>query len=171
MKKAAEFSDCRKYRYTLTRYWDETKPYCMFVCLNPSTADETKDDPTVRRCINYSKDWGFGGFIMVNLFAFRATDPKDMKAEYEPIGKHNDAWIKHMSYKAGIVVAAWGTHGVFLRRNEEVLELLKGKLYYLELSKDLHPKHPLYLKKILKPKRWIGTKEKWNGKLSLLRSK
>ena len=166
MKKAAEFSDCRKYRYTLTRYWDETKPYAVFICLNPSTADETKDDPTVRRCINFSKAWGYGGFVMLNLFSFRATDPKVMKAEYEPIGKDNDVWIKHMADKAGIVIAAWGMHGAFLRRNEEILEMLNGQLHCLALTKDGHPRHPLYLKKDLKPiPLTIHTKGKRDGKL------
>ncbi len=75
MKSDAELSKCRAYRYALWRTWDESKPFAMFVGLNPSTADELEDDPTIRRCINFSKLWGYGGLCMVNLFAYRATDP------------------------------------------------------------------------------------------------
>lgn len=80
MNKGAKFSDCRKYRYTLWRIWNESEPCVMFIGHNPSTADEKEDDPTIRRCINYSRDWGYGGLYMVNLFAYRATDPKDLIA-------------------------------------------------------------------------------------------
>ena len=80
--KTATFSECRKYRYTLWRRWDGlfASGYAMFIGLNPSTADETNDDPTIRRCIGYARDWGYGGLCMTNLFAFRATLPKNMKA-------------------------------------------------------------------------------------------
>lgn len=157
MKKDAIFSKCRKYRYVLRRIWDESKPYAMFICLNPSTADETKDDPTVRRCINYSKDWGYGGFVMMNLFAFRATDPKVMKAYPLSIGPNNTYWIEEMAKDAGIIIAAWGVHGAFKARSTAVLTLpaLKGKIHYLELTKSNQPKHPLYLKKNLKPKLYV----------------
>lgn len=97
MKKYATLSEDRKYRYTLTRIWDETKPKVMFIGLNPSTADETKDDPTIIRCINFAKSWGYGGLEMTNLFAFRATNPKVMKNEKEPIGKDNDTWLKKLA--------------------------------------------------------------------------
>lgn len=158
MIKDAIFSDCRKYRYTLRRIWDESKPYAMFICLNPSTADETKNDPTVRRCINYSRDWGYGGFVMMNLFAFRATDPKIMKACPKPIGPDNTYWIEKMAEKAGIIVAAWGVHGAFQARHTAMLTLpiLKDKIHYLELTNSKQPKHPLYLKKNLKPKLYKG---------------
>jgi hypothetical protein len=77
--------------------WDESKAYALFIGLNPSTADEKEDDPTIKRCINYSKKWGYGGLCMVNLFAFRATDPSDLKAFHEPIGLENDKWIKRLA--------------------------------------------------------------------------
>ena len=156
IEKSAVFSDCRKYRYTLSRYWDQTKGYAQFICLNPSTADETKDDPTVRRCINYSKAWGYGGFVMTNLFGFRATDPRVMMAEPNPIGPSNTAWIESMASAAGIVIAAWGVGGAHEARGTAVLTLpaLKDKLHYLALTKDGHPRHPLYLKKNLTPLPW-----------------
>ena len=86
MKKNAKFSACRKYRYALWRTWDESKPYVMIIGLNPSTADENKNDPTITRCINFAKSWGYGGVCVTNLFAFRATVPSDMKTSNDPIG-------------------------------------------------------------------------------------
>ena len=114
MNKDAKLSDCRKYRYALWRTWDAEKPFVMFIGLNPSTADETEDDPTIRRCINYAKDWGYGGLCMVNLFAFRATEPNDMKNAIDPIGPENDEWLKNLSKDAGVIIGAWGNHGEFL---------------------------------------------------------
>lgn len=81
MDKSAIFSDCRIYRYSLSRIWNLTKDFVSFVCLNPSTADERNDDPTVRRCIRYAADWGAGGMVMLNLYAYRSTDPKKLKWE------------------------------------------------------------------------------------------
>ena len=83
----------------------------MFVGLNPSTADEVSDDPTVRRCISYAKAWGYAGLCMTNIFAFRATDPKDMKAVHDPVGMDNDMHLLRVSRHAGVVIAAWGAHG------------------------------------------------------------
>ena len=91
MKTDAKLSECRKYRYALWRTWDETKPHVMIIGLNPSTADETKDDPTITRCINFAKSWGYGGVCMANLFAYRATEPTVMKGSTDPVGTENDA--------------------------------------------------------------------------------
>jgi len=150
LKTDASFSSCRKYRFALWRTWDESKPYAMFIGLNPSTADEKEDDPTITRCINYSKSWGYGGLCMVNLFSFRATNPEDMFKEKEPIGSKNDEWIKNLSKEAGIVVAAWGNSGIHLGRSKEIMKLLP-ELHYLKLNKSGEPAHPLYLKGTLKP--------------------
>lgn len=147
--KGAELSPCRTYRYALWRIWDETKRYVVFICLNPSTADETEDDPTIRRCIGYAKAWGFGGIYMVNLFAFRATDPKAMKAAENPIGDDNDYWLRKLSC-AGLAVAAWGNHGVHLGRSKEVRALIP-ELYCLKQNKSGEPVHPLYQKASLTP--------------------
>ena len=97
LKNTAKLSECRKYRFALWRTWDDSKPYVMFVGLNPSTADETTDDPTLTRCINYAKSWGFGGVCMANIFAYRATEPNDMKAATDPIGSENNDWLKKLS--------------------------------------------------------------------------
>lgn len=150
IRRTAVFSECRQWRYELWRRWDDSKPYCVFVCLNPSTADETKDDNTVRRCIDYAQRWGYGAFCMLNIFAYRATQPKNMKAFPKPIGALNDETLKRVCADAGIVVAAWGTHGTHLRRNLEVLAFLP-RLHALQVTAEGHPNHPLYLKKSLTP--------------------
>ena len=146
----ALFSSDRKHRYTLWRVWDKDKPFVAFVGLNPSTADETKNDPTVTRCINYAYDWGYGGLVMLNIFAFRSTNPKNRYSCKDPIGPENSFYIKKFSEEAGLTVAAWGNHGNFLSRGTEVLSLLT-KPHCLKLTKSACPSHPLYLKKDLKP--------------------
>jgi hypothetical protein len=154
----ALFSPCRKYRYVLSRVWDFDKQGCVFIGLNPSTADEKNDDSTIRRCINFSQTWGFGSLFMLNLFAFRATHPKDMKAALDPIGSENDTWIHAFSTatitdpigllpppKIGAIVGAWGTHGSYLNRGNSVKRLILG-LKTFGLTKNGEPKHPLYLR-------------------------
>ncbi|WP_432797473.1 DUF1643 domain-containing protein [Poriferisphaera sp. WC338] len=150
IQSTARFSDCRQYRYTLHRIWDTSKPYCMFVGLNPSTADEIQNDPTVRRCIGYAIDWNFGGLIMTNIFSFRATDPKDMKAHPEPVGPKNNYWLKKVSADAGLTLCAWGNHGSHLDRATQVIPLLTNP-HCLKVTGAGHPSHPLYLKKDLQP--------------------
>ena len=150
MKGKTVFSPCRAYRYTLWREWIGGEGYAMFVGLNPSTADETQDDPTIRRCIAFAKAWGYAGLCMTNLFAFRATAPKVMKAAADPVGPENDRYLLALASRAGVVVAAWGANGTHLGRSSEVLKLLP-KLQCLSLTKDGHPGHPLYLRKTLTP--------------------
>lgn len=148
------FSPCRQYRYELWRKWGSlSSTYAMFVGLNPSTADETTDDPTIRRCIAYAKAWGYGGLCMTNLFAFRATDPKVMMAADDPVGPDNDEHLHSAASSAGVVVAAWGVHGTFGGRHRTVRDRLQN-LHYLRLTKDGHPGHPLYLPANLRPVRW-----------------
>lgn len=144
------FSPCRTYRYTLWREWIGGEGYAMFVGLNPSTADETQDDPTIRRCIAFAKAWGYSGLCMTNLFAYRATLPENMKAAADPVGPENDAHLMAMADSAGVIVAAWGVHGAHQGRDAAVLRLLPD-LYCLALTKDGHPGHPLYLPKTLRP--------------------
>lgn len=146
----AEFSPDRIYRYSLWRIWDREKPYAAFVGLNPSTADEYKNDPTVRRCINYAGDWGYGGLIMLNIFAYRSTDPGNLYTAVDPVGPDNDSRICELSSNAGLTVAAWGNHGEFLNRGEEAMKLLTNPMC-LKLTKTGCPGHPLYLRKDLKP--------------------
>lgn len=153
VKASAQLSSCRTYRYALTRTWDESKPYALFVCLNPSTADETDNDPTLRRCMDFAQSWGYGGLCMGNLFAFRATQPDDLIKSPNPIGDDNDYWLKRLSKNAGVVIAGWGNHGVFLNRSAEVLKNMP-ELRCLKINKSGQPSHPLYLKKELAPIRY-----------------
>jgi len=154
------FSPCRKYRYTLWREWgtlpgddDLFAPrksglrrgqYVQFIGLNPSTADETNDDPTIRRCINFAKDWGFGTLCMTNLFAFRATQPSDMMKEPEPVGPDNDTHLQLIAKKAGLVIAAWGTLGNHRGRADQVRSAIPN-LHAIGLSREGFPRHPLYV--------------------------
>jgi hypothetical protein len=145
MKNTAKLSRCRKYRYALWRTWDDSLPYVMFVGLNPSTADENTDDPTLIRCMNFAKSWGYGGVCMANLFAFRATDPLVMKAADNPVGRLNNKWLKQLAQEAGLVVAAWGNDGVYLKRSQKVVKMIPD-LYCLKMNKSGEPAHPLYQK-------------------------
>lgn len=152
LKNTAELSDCRSYRYALWRTWDSSKPFVMFVGLNPSTADETTDDPTLTRCINFAKSWGYGGVCMANLFAFRATKPTDMKASADPIGSENNEWLQKLANDAALVIAAWGNDGSFLNRSEQVKAFLPD-MHHLKLNKSGEPVHPLYQPAKLEPVR------------------
>lgn len=145
----ARFSPCRLYRYELWRKWADG-PYLQIIGLNPSTADETNDDPTIRRCIDFAKRWGFGSLCMTNAFAYRATKPEDMKAQAEPIGEDNDATIARLAAGAGMVLAAWGVHGDHIGRDETLLAMLPA-LHCLGFTKDGHPKHPLYIRADTQP--------------------
>ena len=146
----AFFSKDRKHRYALWRVWNNKLPKVLFIGLNPSTADEVKDDPTIRRCINYAKDWGYGGYIMGNIFAYRSTDPKNLKITNNPIGIDNNSWLKKLHSEASLTIGAWGNHGKYLDRGEEVSNLIDN-LYCLRITKEGHPSHPLYLPGNLKP--------------------
>jgi len=118
----------------------------MFIGLNPSTADEIQDDPTVRRCIGFAKRWGFGGLCMTNIFACRATDPIVMLAVPAPVGPENDKYLLECAQSAGLVVAAWGNDGTHLERDKQVLYLLKHQtLFCLGETKLGQPRHPLYV--------------------------
>ena len=163
MEKDAVLSDCRTYRYALWRIWDENRPYAMFVGLNPSTADETEDDPTIKRCIKFAKSWGYGGLCMTNLFAFRATKPTDMKKSLDPVGTENDRWLLELASDSGVVVGAWGNNGGYQSRAEHVIGLLSD-ISYLQLNKTGHPAHPLYLKADLKPQKLMTYKVMAHGR-------
>jgi len=146
MMKGAIFSTGRKYRYSLYRIWDRDLPCVMFIGLNPSTADETNDDPTITRCIGYAHDWGYGGLYMCNIFAFRTTFPSVLHREIDPIGDGNNHWLDSYAKASGLVVAAWGNHGELRCRGKEVAKLIPN-LYCLGINKTGQPKHPLYLPK------------------------
>lgn len=147
MHRGATISQSGVYRYTLDRLWDETLPRICWILLNPSTADAEQDDPTNRKGIAFSKRWGFGACVFVNLFAFRSPHPKVMKKHPAPVGPLNNYHVLKEAGRADKVVVAWGRDGKHHRRDAEVLKLLKGiELWCLGTNQDGTPKHPLYLK-------------------------
>lgn len=153
----AVYSPCERYRYSLTRVWGEGGRGALFVMLNPSTATELQNDPTVERCERRARTLGFGAFRVCNIFAFRATDPKVMRAQTDPVGPANDAAILEGCAWADAVVCAWGTHGAHLGRGAAVAALIRGAgaaPLHLGLSKDGHPRHPLYIGYARQPERW-----------------
>ncbi|MBB3167330.1 DUF1643 domain-containing protein [Simiduia aestuariiviva] len=143
MKNTAHLSPCRTYRYALWRTWDDNLPPVMFIGLNPSTADEQQDDPTLRRCINFAKSWGYGGVIMANLFAFRATDPAHMKQAEDPVGPQNNRWLRKLAQQSALVVAAWGNDGDYRQRATQVCQRI-ANLHCLKINGSGAPGHPLY---------------------------
>jgi hypothetical protein len=151
VRSGAQFSDDRRYRYALWREWESGPTVRSFVVigLNPSTADESEDDPTIRRCIAFAKREGCGRLVMLNLFALRATDPRVMKAHPEPVGIDNDGVIWRRTQPSlgdqPIVVAAWGVHGVHRDRDMRVRQFAPP-LVCFGVTKDGHPRHPLYLR-------------------------
>ncbi len=158
----AVFSDCRRYRYTLWRTWldpliaQHTFRYVNFVCLNPSTADETKDDNTIRKCIKFAKSWGYDGMCVTNLFAWRSTNPKLMLKEPEPVGADNDFYIQQIASGADLVIAAWSQYGGHLNRSSHVKTLIDKPLHYLRIGEKetSEPWHPLYLPDVSRPILW-----------------
>lgn len=152
---SAKISDCKKYRYILTRVWDASLPPLVVVGLNPSTADETRDDATIRRCVSFARREGMGQLWMMNLFAYRATKPSDMKAAEDPIGPENDIELSFVLSKLkhdprGKIVFAWGNHGYYDRRDEQVISLVEkvlgaGIALTFGMTGVKQPKHPLFL--------------------------
>ena len=143
----AVFSECKMYRYELYRIWDTRKPCVLFLLHNPSTADEIKNDPTIRRCIGFAKSWGYGGMFVVNICPYRATNPKDLIGLEIPqnIKDGNDFYIKRaVEDKCDLSIAAYGNP-----INNEYLPLysLHGTWYCFGTTKEGNPKHPLYLPK------------------------
>lgn len=150
----AVFSGDGQYRYQLTREWDASLPSVAFIGLNPSTADESVDDPTIRRCVGFAKAWGYGRMVMVNLFAYRATDPTQLRRwDIEPVGARNDVFLYALPIHSDLVVAVWGVHGTYLGRDVVVRQRLPN-LHYLRLTQGGQPSHPLYLPGDLTPVLW-----------------
>ena len=147
MKRSAVISDCGQFRYSLTRRWWNLSPL-LFVMLNPSTADALEDDPTIRRCITFAKEHTFGGIEVVNLFAYRATDPADLRRAGWPVGPDNDRHIATAVARAGGVCVAWGAVPAADDRIQVVAPLLRAaghELQCLRITRTGYPGHPLYL--------------------------
>ena len=153
----AVYSPDSRYRYALTRNWAAGERV-LFVMLNPSTATEVQNDPTVERCERRARALGFGGFAVANIFAFRATDPRVMRAEPDPVGPANDAILLDLAAKADRIICAWGSHGAHLDRGTTVRTLLRttGRtLFHLGLTVAGQPKHPLYIGYDQQPRLWV----------------
>ncbi|MDR9427799.1 MAG: DUF1643 domain-containing protein [Salibaculum sp.] len=153
----AVYSECARYRYALTRVWDPAGEKALFVMLNPSTATEVQNDPTVERCERRARTLGFGGFRVTNIFAWRDTDPRKMRAATDPVGPENDAAIHEGALWADRVICAWGSHGAHLDRGRQVAALLRATeapLFHLGLTKHGHPRHPLYIAYSQAPEPW-----------------
>lgn len=142
MEKKAIISKDKIYRYKLSRTWDSTKPTILFIGLNPSIANENVDDPTITRCINFAKDWGYGTLLMANLFAFRSTYPKNIYLIDDPIGKDNDHYLLECVTQSDLIAACWGNNGTYMNREKVITELVPN-LYCLQKNKNGTPHHPL----------------------------
>jgi hypothetical protein len=151
----AEFSDCALYRYKLWRRWDHNKSTLAFCMLNPSTADARNNDPTVERCERRARDWGYGSLIVVNLFAWRSTDPRALRSVADPVGPYNFDAILWAIEESTTFVCAWGGDGAILGMGQTILSRLRefypGRAHALKINGDGTPAHPLYLPYSLKP--------------------
>jgi hypothetical protein len=146
----ATFSRDRRYRYRLWRRWDRTRPLVAFVMLNPSTADARHDDPTIRRCLGFARRWGYGGIEVVNLFAYRATNPTALRKVRDPVGRGNARHIQSALARAALVVLAWGADTQSSRHVSVV------RAHCLGLTRAGQPRHPLYLRRDVRPVPYRG---------------
>ena len=153
----AAYSDCNRYRYRLKRTWDPDSPKVNFIMLNPSVADEIRNDPTVARCEARARALGYGAFCVTNIFAWRDTDPHKMRKTAHPVGPENDETLVSVADWADTVIAAWGVHGEHRDRGPQVADILNDtgiQLHHLGLTRHGHPKHPLYLSYAEQPRQW-----------------
>lgn len=155
-KSSAIYSNCEQFRYELTRVWGQA-PRVAYIMLNPSTASELRNDPTIERCERRARAMGFGAFRVVNIFAFRATRPQDLKQANDAIGPENDRFLSAVTDWADTVLCAWGAHGSHLGRGAAVEAMLRRQdreLWHLGLTKHGAPRHPLYIAYDRRPLIW-----------------
>ena len=148
VEKTAWISECQRYRHALGRHWDRAKGFALFIGLNPSTADASQDDPTIRRCIRFARDWGYGGIEMCNLFDWRSTDPKKLPRSGFAVSEWNDPTLACRALDAQIVIAAWGNVPWADKRIEEVFRRAfneEKRWHCLGRTKHGYPRHPLYI--------------------------
>lgn len=154
IEKTAWISSCGRYRHQLGRHWNRETGYVLFVGLNPSTADADKDDNTIRRCVRFARDWGYGGIEMCNLFDWRSTDPKLLPRREIAVSEKNDPALRVRVAEAGIVIAAWGAVPWAQPRIDQVFAEVyrqEKRWFALQLTKDAFPRHPLYVSASAKP--------------------
>jgi len=153
----ALYSDCETYRYALTRVWDAENPKLLYIMLNPSKATEVQNDPTIERCERRARALGFGGFRAVNIFALRETDPHKMRKHPAPEGPNNQRVLQASCDWADTILAAWGVHGAHLEQGPKTHRVLTTAGYPLShfgLTKEGHPRHPLYVPYAQQPESW-----------------
>ncbi len=154
----ALYSSDARHRYLLTRIWNPEGRRALFVMLNPSTATEVQNDPTVERCERRARALGFGAIRVVNIFAFRATDPKVMRGTPDPVGAFNDQAIAESALWADLILCAWGSHGAHLDRGAAVEAILRASgrpLWHLGVTRAGAPRHPLYIGYDRQPEPWV----------------
>ncbi|KAA8610415.1 hypothetical protein AL036_00595 [Salipiger aestuarii] len=149
----ALYSPCERYRFGLERRWG-TGGTLLWIMLNPSTADERRNDPTIERCQRRARRMGFGAMRIANLFAFRATRPADLRRADAPIGAENDALVHQWHEEAAMTVAGWGVHGSFMGRGPRLAGDLAAPVHMLGLTRGGHPRHPLYVAYDVDPTLW-----------------
>lgn len=167
----ATFSDCSKYRYTLDRpleSYTDAIGRVSFLMLNPSTASADKNDPTVAKCCRYALAAGATELTVINIFAYRSTDPEALKTAEDPIGQGNDQYILDVVSQSTMTICAWGKHGDILNRGRALTKMLLDnglgeRLYYLHLNGDGSPGHPLYLPLANVPQKWAAAKDYANA--------
>ena len=141
------------YRYSLWRVWKPKTSRVAFIMLNSSRADATVNDATIRRCIGFAQRWGYGSLEVVNLFAYRTSDPARLKQMRDPAGPENDFYLKQAIERAKLTILAWGNRGNLNQRSQQVLSWLTTSehLYCLGVTRSGYPRHPLYLRKNTQP--------------------
>lgn len=153
IESGAEFSECRNYRYALWRIWDKQKPMLMFIGLNPSTANEVMDDPTIRRVKSFATAWGYGGVYMMNCFPYISTDPNDLKE----VGNTalNDHWLYQVAAMSAEIIFAWGSFIIVKEsgRDKELIGMFPNAKALI-INKDGSPRHPLYVPSTVIPVEW-----------------
>ncbi len=157
IRSRALYSPCMNYRYRLERHRRGGRGTLLYIMLNPSTATEAGDDPTVARCARRAERLGFGGFVVCNIFAWRETAPARLKRVADPVGPMNDAVLVEAARAADLVLCAWGVHGAHRGRGPAVARMLREagiRLHHLGLTRNGHPRHPLYLPYDLPPRPW-----------------
>lgn len=155
-RRGANFSACGLYRHRLWRIWDDALPLLGSIGLNPSTADHDVDDNTIRTETRFAIAWGYGGLVKGNVFQFRATDPKAMKATADPLGEFPDDWLLNIADNSEAILCCWGNHGAFRGRGAAVLRMLNRqrlhkRLLHVGITGESQPRHPLYLPNSTRP--------------------
>jgi len=153
-RSTAWYSPCGAYRYGLRRIWEARGPEVLYIMLNPSTATEQANDPTIERCQRRARALGFGAMRIANLFAYRATRPEDLRRASDPEGPENAALLGAWSGAVAMTLAAWGVHGAIQEAGPRAAVLLEGDVRHLGLTKAGHPRHPLYVPYSVKPALW-----------------